>query len=162
MWDAQREAWWISWGCSPPTTPSPPASRYSPCFLLVVPHSQYTISPVGQGLQGRGIFLHILLLHDIRMNICTSIRCGAHQLSDKTFIDSLKKTHCVLCIISPRVNSLIVKLRINLGKPGNNILYIARHPSIGRLNICWKNPEKSKKKLLDCSRCSVQKTGKRV
>ena len=57
----------------PPTTPSPPASRYSPCFLLVVPHSQYTNSPVGQGLQGRGIFLHILVLHDIRMNICTSV-----------------------------------------------------------------------------------------
>ena len=73
MWDAQREARWISWGCSPPTTPSPPASRYSPCFLLVVPHSQYTISPVGQGLQGRGIFLHILVPHDIRMNICTNI-----------------------------------------------------------------------------------------
>ena len=57
----------------PPHNPLPPASRYSPCFLLVVPHSQYTISPVGQGLQGRGIFLHILVLHDIRMNICTRI-----------------------------------------------------------------------------------------
>ena len=58
---------------APPHNPLPPASRYSPCFLLVVPHSQYTISPVGQGLQGRGIFLHILVLHDIRMNICTNI-----------------------------------------------------------------------------------------
>ena len=36
--------------------------------------NQYTISPVGQGLQGRGIFLHILVLHDICMNICTNIQ----------------------------------------------------------------------------------------
>ena len=49
----------------------------------LVPHSQYTNSPVGQGLQGRGIFLHILVLHDIRMNICTTIPWNVRLSYDK-------------------------------------------------------------------------------
>ena len=85
---------------APPHNPLPPASRYSPCFLLVVPHSQYTISPVGQGLQGRGIFLHILVLHDIRMNICTNVLALAQKING--FMDVFRGPHDSFIISSLR------------------------------------------------------------
>ena len=64
-------------------TRSPPAPRYPPPFLLVVPHSQYTISPVGQGLQARGIFLHIIVLHDIRIRIYTRTASSGYKNEPK-------------------------------------------------------------------------------
>ena len=92
MWDAQREGRRISWGRRPPPphTPSPPASRYPPPFLLVVPHSQYTILPVGQGLQARGIFLRIIVLHDIRIHIYTK------TLTQQKYINNLVFSYWLL------------------------------------------------------------------